>query len=195
MPKEIRLRCQFLWSSAMQCADASPPQPRTAQKLLHNLRQLTAAHDCRVPDSLTKTLCPKCWAPRIPGVSCRTRTAKRTRRSPASMRYVVDKKSGGHALKSQLVTTCLLCGEIARAPGAPRPPARPPKKRDMRAAADDFVAVGAPLLPRARRSGRRRPPRRSPGSCWTRSRASGRRRISLRSEVCLRAFGNRRLAG
>ena len=159
LPKEIRQRCQFLWSSAMQCADASPPQPRTAQKLLHSLRQLTAAHDCRVPDSLTKTLCPKCWAPRIPGVSCRTRTAKRTRRSPASMRYVPGKtggKSGGHALKSQLVTTCLLCGAIARAPGAPRPPARPPKKRDMRAAADDFVAVGAPLLPA--RAPKRPPP-------------------------------------
>ena len=123
MPKDIRLRCQFLWSSAMQCADASPPQPRTAQKLLQTLRQLTAAHDCRVPESLTKTLCPKCWAPRIPGVSCRVRTAKRTRRSPASMRYVPGKtggKSGGHALKSQLVTTCLLCGEISRAPGGRR---------------------------------------------------------------------------
>ena len=119
LPKEIRLRCQFLWSSAMQCADASPPQPRTAQKLLHSLRQLTAAHDCRVPDSLTKALCPKCWAPRIPGVSCRVRTAKRTRRSPASMRYVPGKTGkSGHALKSQLVITCLLCGEIARAPGA-----------------------------------------------------------------------------
>ena len=157
MPKDIRLRCQFLWSSAMQCADASPPQPRTAQKLLDTLRQLTAAHDCRVPESLTKTLCPKCWAPRIPGVSCRTRTAKRTRRSPASMRYVPGKTGkGGHALKSQLVTTCLLCGEISRAPGAPRPPARPPKKRDMRAAADDFVAVGAPLLPA--RAPKRPPP-------------------------------------
>ena len=151
MPKEIRLRCQFLWSSAMQCADASPPQPRTAQKLLHTLRQLTAAHDCRVPESLTKTLCPKCWAPRIPGVSCRTRTAKRTRRSPASMRYVPGKTGkSGHALKSQLVTTCLLCGEISRAPGAPRP-ARPPKKRDMRAAADDCRGRGGRRCsPRAR---------------------------------------------
>ena len=159
MPKEIRLRCQFLWSSAMRCADASPPQPRTAQKLLHNLRQLTAAHDCKVPESLTKTLCPKCWAPRIPGVSCRTRTAKRTRRSPASMRYVPGKTGkGGHALKSQLVTTCLLCCEISRAPGAPRPPARPPKKRDMRAAADDFGPWGRRCSPRARRSARRPPP-------------------------------------
>ena len=35
------------------------------------------------------------------------------------MRYVPGKTGkGGHALKSQLVTTCLLCGDISRAPGA-----------------------------------------------------------------------------
>ena len=132
----------------MQCADAAPPQPRVAQKLLHTLRQLAKAHDCKVPDSLTKTLCPTCWAPRIPGVSCRVRTAKRTRWSPASMRYVPGARGGaGHALKSQIITTCLLCNDVSRSPGAARPPARPPKRRDMRAAADEFVSVGAPLLP------------------------------------------------
>ena len=75
-------------------------------------------------------------------MTCRTRTVRRTRRSPDALRWASRKP-----LKAQLVTTCLLCGDVRRAPAGHRVPA--PNKKPAGPVTGDFVAMPAAAPPEA----------------------------------------------
>jgi len=141
VPKEVRLKLEFLWRSANDAMAETPPRPRLAQSLCASLLRAAAAHRVDVPADVAAALCPKCAAIRAPGVTSRARTKTRTRRSPASRRWASERRGVGHAVRCQVATTCLLCADVERSPGAPRPPARAQKR-----VAGDFVSL-APAPP------------------------------------------------
>ena len=139
LPKAVRLKLDFLWRAALDAAEAEPPQPLVAQKLVASLRRAAADHDVDVPGDVLRAVCPACSAPCIAGITCVTRTRTRTRRSPDAMRW-----AGRQPLKTQLVTTCKLCGDVRRAPAARRVPA--PNKKAPPPVSGDFVLM-APAAP------------------------------------------------
>ena len=142
LPRAARLKLDFLWRASQEALASRPPQPRVAQKLVADLRRAAARDEFPLPGELLRAICPACSVPRLAGVTCRTRTVRRTRRSPDALRWASRKP-----LKAQLVTTCLLCGDVRRAPAGHRVPA--PNKTPAGPVTGDFVAMPAAAPPEA----------------------------------------------
>mmetsp|Transcript_7596 Transcript_7596/g.10557 ORF Transcript_7596/g.10557 Transcript_7596/m.10557 type:complete len:189 (+) Transcript_7596:211-777(+) len=111
-------KLDYLWEAARGALlNCDPPKVHTARYFMSKLLDNAAENDIRLEENILESLCQNCNSPLVAGLNCRVRLRRRTSKSPRSLRIIRRKRRSkilALPVKSQLVTTCFLCGFISR---------------------------------------------------------------------------------
>jgi len=126
----VREQLSFLWGAAEAALlEQQPPKVQTARYFAEELVRVATANGVPLSEKFRASLCERCHAPKVPGLTTRVRLRGRTKRSPASLRTVKKRRRAqlvSFAVRSHLVETCLLCGAIKRHVASHAPKRAPP---------------------------------------------------------------------